>query len=304
MLKLDKQELEQLQAKYRLTPEEYENYFKAVNLSFTTGKKSVSKPKLVFVAGQAGAGKSKLIPIVYEKLGYNAVVSDYDKVRTMHPRFEQANRECSNVHLALLPDADRANEDLRHYCRDNHLNLIYEGTMRGTQVFINIAQEFRDAGYEIELCLMSVPKLESYGSTFLRYATDLIQNNIPRWVPKEVHDESYENFIVTLQELEKRGLYDRADVYRRARETQRGKPIRIYSTEGGEFSNPVEAVNYGRTKYRAEAITDYPMKHAMVRQIFQEKSPMLLDRLGEWEKLYIEEQADLAQGKNSEDSRE
>lgn len=303
MLKLDKQELEQLQAKYRLTPEEYENYFKAVNLSFTTGKKSVSKPKLVFVAGQAGAGKSKLIPIVYEKLGYNAVVSDYDKVRTMHPRFEQANRECSNVHLALLPDADRANEDLRHYCRDNHLNLIYEGTMRGTQVFINIAQEFRDAGYEIELCLMSVPKLESYGSTFLRYATDLIQNNIPRWVPKEVHDESYEKFIVTLQELHKRGLYDSAQVYRRGREAQRGRPIQIYSTEGREFPNPIEAVEYGRMQYRYEAINDFPMKYGMVRKIFEKKSPELVDRLEEWGDLYIKEKTDIVQARKLEDNR-
>lgn len=304
MLKLDKEELEQLQANYKLTPEEYENYFKAVNLSFTTGKKSVSKPKLVFVAGQAGAGKSKLIPIVYEKLGYNAVVSDYDKVRTMHPKFEQANREAPNVHLALLPDANQANEDLRHYCRDNKLNLIYEGTMRGTQVFIDIAQEFKEAGYEIELCLMAVPELESYGSTLLRYATDLIQNNIPRWVPKEVHDESYENFLITLREFEKRDLYDRAEVYRRAREPHRGKPIRIYSTEGREFPSPIDAVEYGRNKYRGEAVIDYPMKYSMVSKIFEKKSPDLLDRLNQWRELFAKEQEDLSKGNKSDDNRE
>lgn len=300
MLKLDKEELEKLQAKYRLTPEEYKEYFNAVNLSFTTGKKSTSNPKLVFVAGQAGAGKSKLIPIVYEELGYNAVVSDYDKVRSMHPRFEQASKECQNVHLALLPDADRANEDLRHYCRDQGLNLIYEGTMRGTKVFLEIAEEFKAAGYEIDLSLMAVPKLESYGSTLLRYATDLIQNNIPRWVPKEVHDESYEKFIVTLGELQKRGLYDKAEVYRRGRQAQIGKPVRIYSTERGEFADPIEAVEYGRRKYRLEAVLDYPTKFAMVEQIFEEKSPELIEKLKDWKELYRQEKDRILEERKSD----
>lgn len=300
MLKLDKEELEKLQAKYKLTEKEYEAYFNAVNLSFTTGKKSVDTPKLVFVAGQAGAGKSKLIPIVYEGLGYNAVVSDYDKVRSMHPKFEQASRECQNVHLALLPDADRANEDLRHYCRDHHLNLIYEGTMRGTKVFLEIAQEFKTAGYEVDLSLMSVPKLESYGSTLLRYATDLIQNNIPRWVPKEVHDQSYDNFIVTLGELQKRGLYDRADVYRRGREAQIGKPVKIYSTEVGEFADPIEAVQYGRKRYRLEAILDYPTKYSMVEQIFEEKSPCLIEKLKDWKELYKQEREAILEERKNE----
>lgn len=289
---MNKEEIQELQKRYKLTEEEYQEYYKKVNVVFTTGKKREEHPKLVFVAGQAGAGKSRLTPLVKEELQYNAVVSDYDVVRTLHPKYDIALKEVpQNVHLALLPDADRANEDLRHYCRDNSLNLIYEGTMRGTAVFIQIAKEFKEAGYEVDLGLMSVPKLESYGSTLLRYAID-IHNDNPRWVPKEVHDESYEKFIVTLRELSNQSLYDNAKVYKRGRD-EAGRPIQIYSTEGREFSDPIEAVLYGRERYRIESVFDYEAKHNLVCSIFRREAPDLLGKLSDWEKLYEDEKREL-----------
>ena len=284
---MNKEEISKLQERYKLTEEEYKDYCKKVILFFTTGKKSVENPRLSFVAGQAGAGKSKLIPVVEENFKSNAVISDYDMVRALHPNFDKASKEVpEDVHMALLPDANRANEDLRHYCRDNNMNLIYEGTMRGTPVFLEIASEFKESGYEIELALMSVPKLESYGSTLLRYATDLMLKENGRWVSKNVHDESYDKFIVTLTELSKRGLFDRAKVYRRGRESENGIPYQIYSTEGREFSNAIEAVLYGREAYRKDAVERYETMHDLVQEVFEQKAPELLPNLKEWEKLY------------------
>ena len=287
---MNKEEILLLQEKYKLTEEEYQEYFKAVNLLFTTGKKATEKPKLVFVAGQAGAGKSNLTPIVNRELDYNAVVSDYDMVRALHPKFGIASREVpENIHLALLPDPNRANEELRHYCRDKKLNLIYEGTMRGTQVFIDIAKEFREAGYEIDMRLMAVPMLESYGSTLLRYANDLLDKKSPRWVPKEVHDESYEKFLVTLKELSSQSLFDRATVYRRGREEEKRVPVKIYSTEERQFHYEIEAILYGRQQYRWDAIESYKKKHDLVYEIFMAKAPNLVEKLTDWEKLYASE---------------
>ena len=260
---------------------------------FTTGKKREDRPKLIFVAGQAGAGKSRVIPIIKRELEYNVAISDYDIVRSLHPKYEEASKEVAeNIHLALLPDADRANKDLRQYCMRNHLNLIYEGTMRGTNVFIEIAKEFQEAGYEIGLRLMAVPKLESYGSTFLRYATDLLHNNRPRWISKEIHDESYEKFIITLRELEKQNLFKEAKVYKRGKKDN-GKPIQIYSTEGREYTGPIEAILYGREEYREEAVKDYEIKHNFVCDILSERAPNLLAKLNEWEELYENEKREL-----------
>lgn len=294
---MNKEELIQLQQKYKLTEEEYQNYYKAVNLFFTTGKTIEKNPKMVIVAAQAGAGKSKLVPLVNEQLGYNAVILDYDMIRAMHPKFDIVSREDpENIHLALLPDADRANQQIRDYCREKRINFIYEGTMRGTAGFIKMAKEFKESGYEVDLSLLSVPKLESYGSTLLRYATDLVQNNKARWVPKSVHDESYDKFIETMKEFIEQGLFDQAQVYRRGEEN----PIQIYSTQGREFHDPIEAILYGRELYRVEAVKDYLTKHDIVYSIFSKKAPDLIEKLTDWEELYESEKKSLEEKKGSQ----
>lgn len=280
---MEQKEIEKLQAKYKLTEEEYQQYYHSVNLFFTTGKKPVQTPKLVIVAGQSGAGKSRLIPIINEKLDYNTVISDYDVVRTMHPKFELASDlDNENVHLALLPDADRANSDLREYCRMNKFNMINEGTMRGTAGFVNMAREFRESGYEIDLELMAVPKLESYTSTFLRYAMQVVSDTTPRWVPKSVHDSSYDNFLITLKQFEKEGLFDHATVYRRGE----NKPEAFYSTEGGEFRTPSEAVEYGRENFYKNFIERFPTEFKIIHTVFSDSDPTLLPYVYELQEMY------------------
>lgn len=103
---MDQKELIELQAKYKLTEEEYQQYYHAVNMFFTAGKQSEEKPKLVFVAGQAGAGKSRLIPVVNKKLNYNAVVIDYDVIRSMHPKFESYTSTFFRYAMQLESDAN------------------------------------------------------------------------------------------------------------------------------------------------------------------------------------------------------
>lgn len=297
---MDQKELIELQSKYKLTEEEYKQYYHAVNVFFTTGKQSEGKPKLVFVAGQAGAGKSRLIPIVNKKLNFNAVVIDYDIIRSMHPKFELANEEDNeNIHLALLPDADRASQELRDYCRETKLNLIYEGTMRATEGFLKMAKEFKMSGYEIDLELMSVPKLESYTSTFFRYAMQLVGDDNPRWVPRSVHDSSYENFILTLQRFEKEGLFDSATVYKRGEPdsepfysteqipTESQDTIHIYKL--GEFETPSEAVVFGRAEFSDEILGKFNSEYAIIYNAFSKFEPTLLPYVEELQAMYVEE---------------
>ena len=299
---MDQKELIELQAKYKLTEEEYKQYYHAVNMFFTAGKQSEEKPKLVFVAGQAGAGKSRLIPVVNKKLNYNAVVIDYDVIRSMHPKFELASIENKeDLHLALLPDADRASQEIRDYCRETKLNLIYEGTMRATDGFLKMAREYKMSGYEIDLELMSVPKFESYTSTFLRYAMQLESDANPRWVPKSVHDSSYDNFIVTLQRFESEGLFEYATVYKRGEqdpepfysipqvpnEIQIGMPMPNFIG----FKSPSEAVIYGRKKFKDEALKKFSSEYQIIYNIFSEYEPKLMPYVEELQAMYVEESA-------------
>ena len=69
---MNKEEILLLQEKYKLTEEEYQEYFKAVNLLFTTGKKATEKPKLVFTTTEL------LISIKAMEIHYS--MKDIDKL--------------------------------------------------------------------------------------------------------------------------------------------------------------------------------------------------------------------------------
>ncbi len=134
--------------------------------------------------------------------------------------------------------------------------------------------------------VMAVPKLESFGSTFFRYAYDLLSEKTPRWVEQAAHDGSYDGVIRTIEELKKQGLVSDINVYVRSIDT----PRKIYSTNEYQFPDAITAINYGRESGRRKAVQDFPAKFKMVSEIFESKCPQLLSRLGTWETLYNSEQ--------------
>ena len=211
----------------------------------------------------------------------------------MHPKFSIAYSQVPEfINLALLTDVNKIGPELRKYYMEQGLNLIYEGTMRATAGYVKMVKEYKEKGYDIELDFMAVSKLESYGSSFLRYSIDLCNNNFPRWIARNVHDEAYENMITTLEELSKQSLFDSARVYCRGNDEEQN-PIKIYSTEERQFGSVKETILYGREKDRRKAIEDYPMKYEIVSNIFSNYAPELLPKLNEWEELYENEKRNL-----------
>ncbi len=290
---MNKEEILIMQSKYELSHEENRRYYEEVKAFFTLGKYAEKKTKLILVVGQPGAGKSKLMRLVNKRLHFNAVISDIDTIRAMHPKFSIAYAQVPEfINLALLTDVNKIGPELRKYYMEQGLNLIYEGTMRSTAGYVEMAKQYKERGYDIELDFMAVSKLESYGSSLLRYAIDLCNNNFPRWVAKNIHDEAYENMITTLEELSKQSLFDSARVYCRGNDEEQN-PIKIYSTEERQFGNVKEAILYGREKDRRKAIEDYPMKYKIVSNIFSNYAPELLSKLDVWEELYEDEKGNL-----------
>lgn len=110
----------------------------------------------------------------------------------------------------------------------------------------------------------------------------LVGDDNPRWVPRSVHDSSYENFILTLQRFEKEGLFDSATVYKRGEPD----PEPFYSTEQiptesqdtihiyklGEFETPSEAVVFGRAEFSDEILGKFNSEYAIIYNAFQNSS--------------------------------
>lgn len=298
---MQEDEIAKLTKIYSVHDDVFEQYKKKAWLTLTTGKRPSKDKTLIIVGGQSGAGKSRLIPIAKKRLNNNAVVVDFDELRSLHPYYKQVNENYTEVtHRILHPDTERVkNEILKRLIAENY-NVVYEGALRNTQGFLDFAKDFRDAEYDIRMFIMAVPKLESYGSTFLRYAMASLTNTTPRWVEKSAHDGSYEGVKRTVGAFIEEKIVDGIEVFVRDAE----KPKSIYTTEGREYKDALAAIDYGREIGRKKAVKDFQRKYDTVISILQGKEPNIEEKLADWVELYESEWIyfdDLIQGISYDD---
>lgn len=280
-------EIKRLSEIYRLNEAQFAAYYKKAIVVLKLGKTpSDRKTLLSIVGGQSGAGKSRLIPIANQELDGNAVIVDFDELRTLHPFYKEVSESYPEItHRILHPDTERVKNAVLETLRQEGYNVIYEGALRNTQGFLDFANDFKQEGYNIIMHIMSVPKLESYGSTFVRYATDLLADLNPRWVEKDAHDGSYEGVIRTVRSFMDHQLCQDIKVYIRGDDT----PQRIYPSQERQFESAISAIMYGREIGRKKAIEDFPTKFKMVSGILEAKDPRRLEKIEDWRALYTEE---------------
>lgn len=278
--------IKELSKKYSLSEEKFKNYRNTAILILTTGKKTSKDKTLIIVGGQSAAGKSKLIPIAYQELNNNAVIVDFDELRALHPNYEEVSKNYIEItHKILHSDTEKVKNEVLQELIQKGYNVIYEGALRNTQGFIDFAKDFKDNNYKIKMDILAVPKLESYGSTFERYAMALEYGIIPRWVEKNAHDESYDGVIRTIKAFIEEGLTDDIEVFVRGE----NEPKSIYTKEGREFEDALKAIEYGREKYRKKAIINFKKKYEIAKKILEENQPEKVSALEDWLKLYNEE---------------
>ena len=286
------EELQKLVDMYTLSQEQFEEYRKNVIMTLTTGVQPAENTKeiLMIIGGQPGAGKTRLSTAVYEELQRNAVKVDFDELRALHPFYQTV---CASypeiVHRILQFDTNKVKKDVLKYLINNRYNVIYEGALRVTQGFVDFTRDFKEKGYNVKLNVMAVPELESYGSSFVRYAMALLTNKTPRWVEKGLHDASYEGVKNTVRTFEEQNISDDIRVFVRG-DNEVSNPQKIYSKEGNEYKDAVTAVEVGREQGRRKAVEDFPTKFNMVKVIFEQKCPEFLDQLDIWKELYEKEQ--------------
>ena len=279
-------EIKRLSEIYRLSDAQFDAYYKKSIGFLKLGKNPSNRKTLSIVGGQSGAGKSRLIPIANQELNGNAVIVDFDELRAWHPYYKEVSDSYPEItHRILHPDTEKVKNAVLETLRKEGYNVIYEGALRNTQGFLDFAKDFKEDDYHITMNIMSVPKLESYGSTFLRYATDLLADLNPRWVEKEAHDGSYEGVVRTVKAFIDQSLSKDIKVYIRGEDA----PQKIYSSQERQFENAISAITYGREIGRKKAVEDFPTKFKTVKGILEDKDPNRLEKIEDWNALYTEE---------------
>lgn len=131
------------------------------------------KPTFIVLGGRGGSGKSKFNGLVYDKSKY--IVLDADAIKELLPEYKgynafEVHEESSDILKRALQKAQKAG-----------LNVVLDGTMKSFNSTEKHLKSFDDAGYNIEMYYMHLPREKAAERALGRFMGD---NG--RYVPLEV----------------------------------------------------------------------------------------------------------------------
>ncbi len=242
--------IEEAIKKYQLSDEEFEKNANRIFSALAMNADKPEKPRFIMVGGQAGSGKTGLVAKKNRELDGGAIIIDQDEIRASFPEelYEQILKEHDDreEYLILKPYVLKMRQKLVDMARENGYNVIMESAMQAVDSFIPQIQSFKDAGYETELSVISVPEVDCYLSTLNRYCYYLNKDGICRRNTK-MDPQMLVKLRNNIVKLENTGLFDNVDIHIRGN-SQTEPPVMIYSKKDRSFGEtPLEAFDRGQS---------------------------------------------------------
>ena len=233
-------------------------YKKSFLVTFAGGEEQKNKNrqrKAIILGGQAGAGKSGLVNMIFQEARKNSqgiFLIDDDQFRKFYPKYEEIMAECPEFSTILTAiGSGPVTPKIMNYASTNGLNFIFDGTMKNPRI-LNTASKWKD--YDISYKIMATSRIESLISAFERNAY-LRQNGFGRPISVEVHDETYSGIEGTIRKLEQEQPNANIEIYMRGTDLNR-IPKLIYSPkQKGMYRNATEALIHGRERDRKRVLT-------------------------------------------------
>lgn len=223
---------------------------------------SSDNPKVSYVVGQPGAGKtslSKHMQKEYEEKNESVVEIGSDKIATYHKDYNEL--------LQLLPEecyvisrqfAIPAEKIISEKLRSNRISIIREISLsKGEKDYQNI-KKFKESNYNVEINIIAVDKYESFLSCIERDIKLLELGYDPRPVARINHDRMYDSFLQELIEIQRRNICDKINVFRR------GKALNqvdlVYTTGDQNYATAQDAVISERARNKRQILAE-PQKY-------------------------------------------
>ena len=213
---------------------------------------SSNYPKISFVTGQPGSGKTTLVRHIKDRfndIGECAVEIGADKIATYHKHYNELLRllpdECYRISRQFVRPAEKT---IMSKLAMSKINIIQEISLSKGEEDYRRIQIFREKGYDVELNVIAVNKYESFLSCIERDIKLLELGYDPRPVARMNHDRMYESFLKEVQEIEKSKLANRINVFTRGNTLNVSKLV--YSTGDLKYSSAQETIISERDKNR------------------------------------------------------
>lgn len=229
------------------------------------------QPVLVVVAGQPGAGKSAAERRVHAALGEGAVTIDADDMRGHHPDYV-ALTAANDRTAAMLThhEAQRWVAMAKEHCIEQRNHVVLSATLGNPESARRHIDQFRAAGYRVELAVVAVDDATSQLGVLDRYQAGRERDGVGRFVPLQVQQEAYTGLLETVAAVDAERLVDAVHVYQRDGRQLYGNAL----DESGRWeSSPA-------TRQAVETARDRPWE-ASAFTAFRESAESLARRLPE-----------------------
>lgn len=208
---------------------------------FPENQPAATRPTIVLVGGQPGAGKSNATPrLIKERPGI--IPLSGDDLRAFHPHYEQLMEAGPLTAGPALAQATATwvRAAIEH-ARDHQTSLLLEGTFHTPQVTLDTATQYRRAGFATELVALATPRMDSLLSAAGRYFNSHQAGRDPRWTTLSAHDRGWNGTRDILTRINPNGPIDTVTVINRAGTLYRAE-IDDYDPE-----KAIHAIDEGRT---------------------------------------------------------
>lgn len=262
-------------SEYDLTTEEFNRSLTRAEIALFSNCKTREKPQSFFVVAQPGAGKTGLkTSIVRNSQDSSSFIEfDSDVVGIYHEHYLKIMRDYPGRSFKVLERfVQPAIDDyLRLKAIKLRANIVQEGTMSNTDIYLKILEFYKHGGsarigdldenglreyvdvqgnYHVEIAALAVDRFESLLSSYEREQLYRDQGLPARVVLPEYHDNSYKKMLDTIDEIEKRRLADRISVYKRG--YIEDNPELLWVSGDRRFKTARDSITHFRDKEREE----------------------------------------------------
>ncbi|MFD5557641.1 zeta toxin family protein [Streptomyces sp. NPDC127068] len=186
----------------------------------TAGAVAQQRPVVVFVAGQAGSGKTLVMDLVHAALEQRggAVRVDRDGYKALHPRYPAFLAEdVRTAGVRVRPETYRWQAEVEAHARGRRFDVVAEEALADPAGWLDTLAVYRAAGYRVEVVALAVPEAVSQLGVLDRYLR-LAEEGRARYVGWDNHDACAAALPTALADIEAEHLADRVLVVRRAGE--------------------------------------------------------------------------------------
>lgn len=262
--------LEEVMRMYKLSDELHEAKQQEILRFRLFGNYPVEHPRAIINIAPPASGKSGLNGFgENEFVDQNVVIINSDELKPFHPQINEIAKRYPQYYTKVTDqESNTWTSTLFDTALSQGYNVIFEGTGKNARILSTIKEKMQ--GYDVTVRGMAVNEVNCLLSILERYAGQVETKGWGRLVTMDHFYETYEAMPLTIDEIEKSGVVDRVEVYKRG--ATPAQPIKIYDStdiETGRFPNARYAVLGGRQEDAKEASENFNQKIAGIFEMLQ-----------------------------------